>query len=178
MSDKESSAAEEGEDGGPVLARNCTVDAVVAAILLVVGIVVVIEARRLGAGWTSDGPGAGYFPFYIGLIICISSLGILWQSLFSKGRDTDAFVDKLQLMRVLSVLGPAALYVLAVVFLGLYVASAIYIAAFMIVLGKYSWVKSVVIAVAVNAVFFAMFEVWFKVPLYKGTLEPLRFLGY
>jgi hypothetical protein len=60
-----------------VLARNCTVDAVVAAILLVVGVVVVIEARRLGAGWTSDGPGAGYFPFYIGVIVCISSLGIL-----------------------------------------------------------------------------------------------------
>jgi hypothetical protein len=68
--------------------------------------------------------------------------------------------------------------VFAVVFLGLYVASAIYIALFMIVLGKYKVLKSVLIAVIVNAVFFAMFEVWFKVPLYKGTLEPLRFLGY
>ena len=161
-----------------MLARNCTVDAVVAAILLVVGVVVIIEARRLGAGWTSDGPGAGYFPFYIGVIVCISSLGILWQALFSKARDTGPFVDKLQLTRVMSVLGPAALYVLAIVFLGLYVASAIYIALFMIVLGKYSALKSVLIAVIVNAVFFMMFEVWFKVPLYKGTLEPLRFLGY
>ena len=166
------------EDGGPVLARNCTVDAVVAAILLVVGIVVVVEARRLGAGWTSDGPGAGYFPFYIGLIVCIASLGILWQSLVSKTRDTGAFVDKLQFTRVMSVFGPAVLYVLAIVFLGLYVASAIYIAVFMAVLGKYTLVKSVLVAVIVNAVFFAMFEVWFKVPLYKGTLDPLRFLGY
>ena len=66
----------------------------------------------------------------------------------------------------------------AVVFLGLYVASAIYIALFMIVLGKYSALKSVLIAVIVNAVFFLMFEVWFKVPLFKGSLEPLRFLGY
>ena len=23
-----------------------------------------------------------------------------------------------------------------------------------------------------------MFEVWFKVPLYKGPLDPLAFLGY
>jgi len=91
MSDKEASPAGDGEDGGPVLARNCTVDAVVAAILLVVGVVVIIEARRLGAGWTSDGPGAGYFPFYIGVIVCISSLGILWQALFSKSRDTGPF---------------------------------------------------------------------------------------
>jgi len=166
------------EDGGPVLARNCTVDAVVAAILLVVGIVVVVEARRLGAGWTTDGPGAGYFPFYIGLIVCISSLGIMYQALFGKKRDTGPFVDQLQLKRVMSVFAPACVYVLGVVFLGLYVASAIYIALFMIILGKYSPPKSVVVAVLVNALFFMMFEVWFKVPLYKGTLEPLRFLGY
>jgi len=175
MSDKQDP---QDEDGGPVLARNCTVDAVVAAILLVVGIVVVIEARRLGAGWTSDGPGAGYFPFYIGLIICISSLGIMVQSMFSKKRDTGPFVDRLQLKRVMSVLLPAAVYAFATVFLGLYVASAIYIALFMIILGKYSPVKSVSVAAIVNVVFFLMFEVWFKVPLYKGTLEPLRFLGY
>lgn len=175
MSNKE---APEDEDGGPVLARNCTVDAVVAAILLVVGVVVVVEARRLGAGWTSDGPGAGYFPFYIGLIVCIASIGIFYQSVFSKARDTDAFVDRLQMKRVMSVFAPAVVYVGAIVFLGLYVASAVYIALFMIILGKYSAVKSVIVAVAVNALFFVMFEVWFKVPLYKGTLEPLRFLGY
>ena len=73
---------------------------------------------------------------------------------------------------------PATVYVLAISFLGLYVASAIYIALFMIVLGKYSWVKSVIIALAVNTLFFFMFEVWFKVPLFKGSLDPLRFLGY
>jgi hypothetical protein len=78
----------------------------------------------------------------------------------------------------MSVLWPAAVYVLGIYFLGIYLASAIYIALFMIVLGKYPAVKSVILAVAVNAVFFLMFEVWFKVPLYKGTLEPLRFLGY
>jgi len=48
----------------------------------------------------------------------------------------------------------------------------------MIILGKYSWVKSIVAALVVNTLFFFMFEVWFKVPLYKGSLDPLRFLGY
>ena len=150
----------------------------VAGFLMLLAVIDIVDSVRVGTGWADDGPKAGYFPFYIGVIVCISSLGILWQALFSKARDTGAFVDKLQLTRVMSVLGPAALYVLAIVFLGLYVASAVYIALFMIVLGKYSAMKSVLIAVIVNAVFFAMFEVWFKVPLYKGTLDPLRFLGY
>jgi len=174
MSDKSNG----GDSHSPAVAKNHTVDAVVAVLLLIVGAVVIVEARRLGAEWGSDGPGAGYFPFYIGLILCISALGILYQSTISKERDTGVFVDREQLTRVASVFLPAVVYVFAMVYLGIYVASAIYIALFMIVLGKYSPVKSVLIGIAVNAFFFVMFEVWFKVPLYKGTLEPLRFLGY
>ena len=45
---------------------------------------------------------------------------------------------------MLSVLLPALVYVLAVQLVGLYVASAVYIALFMIVLGKYSRVKSII----------------------------------
>jgi Tripartite tricarboxylate transporter TctB family len=174
MSDKETSDA----SGSRVLAKNCTVDTVVAAVLFVFGAVVVVEARRLGAGWTSDGPGSGYFPFYIGLIVCISALGVIWQARAAKTRDEGTFVNREQLGRVLSVLVPAAIYVLGIWLLGIYVASAIYIALFMIILGKYPTVKSVVLAIIVNVVFFMMFEVWFKVPLYKGILDPLRFLGY
>ena len=169
---------EQAEETGAVVATNGKVDAVVAAVLLVIGLVVVWQAYLLGASWTSDGPGSGYFPFYIGIIITVSSLGIMYQALISKNRDTDAFVDTVQLKRVTQVFVPALVYVLGVNFLGLYVASAIYVALFMIFLGNYSVLKSVVIGVVINAVFFAMFEVWFKVPLYKGSLEPLRFLGY
>jgi hypothetical protein len=154
------------------------VDAVVAAIIFVAGAVVVVQARALGAGWTSDGPGAGYFPFYIGLILCLASAGIFVQALRKRRRGDAAFVDREQLVRVLSVLVPAIVYVLVVVFLGLYVASAIYIAVFMVVLGKYPVWKAAVAGVLVSAAFFLMFEVWFKVPLYKGTLHPLAFLGY
>jgi hypothetical protein len=154
------------------------VEAVVALILLAIGIGVIVESRRLGAGWTSDGPGSGYFPFYIGLIMAISGGGILYQALLGKKRNTEIFVDSVQLRRVLSVLLPATLYVLAINFVGMYVASAVYIALFMIILGKYSWLKSIAAALVINALFFLMFEVWFKVPLFKGSLDPLRFLGY
>ncbi len=169
---------DEISDGPRTGVATYVVEAVVALILLAVGLVVIFESQRLGSGWTSDGPGPGYFPFYIGVIITISAAGILYQALLGKERKTEVFVDGVQLKRVLSVLVPATVYVLAISILGLYVASAIYIALFMIFLGKYSWIKSVIAALAVNTVFFCMFEVWFKVPLYKGVLDPLRFLGY
>lgn len=168
----------EGTEGGAPVARNATVDAVVAALIAVLGGVVVYEARRLGAEWTTDGPGAGYFPFYIGLILLICGIAILVQALRARASDEEVFVDSVQLKRVFSVLAPSAVYVGAIMLLGLYVASALFIALFMIILGKYPALKAVVLGVAVNALFFMMFEVWFKVPLYKGALDPLGFLGY
>lgn len=153
-------------------------DAIVAVAIFALGCVVIVEARRLGASWTDDGPGSGYFPFYIGLILCFAALCIFYQAMFSKARDGGTFVDREQLGRVASVLLPAVAFVLAIVFVGIYVAAAVYIAAFMIVLGRYPPAKGIFLGVAVSAVFFLMFEVWFKVPLYKGRLDPLGFLGY
>lgn len=154
------------------------VEAVVAGLLLLLGIVVAITSWELGAEWTSDGPGSGYFPFYIGLVICISGAGTLYQALFGKEKNTEIFVDNEQLKRILQVLIPAIIYVGGVEVFGLYVASAVYIALFMIFLGKFSPLKSIIAALAVNTVFFMMFEVWFKVPLYKGAINLLSFLGY
>ena len=148
----------EPKSAAPIFA----VEAVIAALLALFGAIVMYQSFKLGAGWTSDGPGAGYFPFYVSLIMTISGLGILINALRKLDRNT--FVDREQLKRVLQVLVPAIVYVLAVQFLGLYLASAIYIALFMVTLGGYAWLKSVLVAVLVNAVFFMMFEVWFKVP--------------
>jgi hypothetical protein len=165
------------DEQGSGVATNI-IEAVVAVCIIIMGGVVIQGSRALGAGWTSDGPGSGYFPFYIGLILCISGVGTFYQALFSKNKNTEVFVDGVQLRRVLSVFLPALVYVLAVQFLGLYVASAVYIALFMIILGNYSKVKSIIVSLCVVVLFFLMFEVWFKVPLYKGQLDLLRFLGY
>jgi uncharacterized membrane protein YphA (DoxX/SURF4 family) len=154
------------------------VEAAVAVLVFALGLLVLITSLKLGAGWTSDGPSAGYFPFYMGLILCVASAGILFQSLRGRKRDTGVFVDGEQIRRVLWVLIPAAVYVLAVQVVGIYIASAVYIAGFMIVLGKFPKVKSIVLGLVITAAFFLMFEVWFKVPLYKGWLDPLAFLGY
>ena len=166
-----------GEDGRAGISMRA-VEVAVALLLFVVGAVVVYDSYRLGSKWSSDGPQSGYFPFYIGLLICLSSVVNLAQALFSGSQDQGLFVSWGPLKLVLTVLIPAAVYVLGVKYLGIYLASAIYIALFMAWLGKYSWVRSVIVGVAVNASFFMMFEVWFKVPLYKGDLDPLRFLGY
>jgi Tripartite tricarboxylate transporter TctB family len=155
-----------------------SVELVVASLLLIFGIVVAYGSYQLGSGWTSDGPGAGYFPFYVGILICIAGIGVFAQTVLAKDKGEEAFVDREQLQRVMSVFVPALLYVGAVQMFGLYVASAVYIALFMVILGKYKWLKSVVISLSVIVLFFLMFEVWFKVPLFKGSINLLSYLGY
>ena len=154
------------------------VEAAVAALVVLLGVTVLVGSRNLGSGWTSDGPGAGYFPFYIGIILLISGAGTLYQALLGKKRNHEIFVDGEQIRRVLMVLVPAAVYVLAIQVLGIYVASAVYIAGFMIILGKFAKAKSIAIGITLAVLFFLLFEVWFKIPLYKGMLNPLGFLGY
>ena len=166
------------ETASETVVSTSAIELVVAAILLAFGIVVAYGSYQLGSGWTTDGPGAGYFPFYVGLLICIAGIGVFVQTLLAKNKRDDAFVDREQLQRVQSVFIPAVAYVGAVQVFGLYVASAAYITLFMVFLGKYKWLKSIVISLAVIVLFFLMFEVWFKVPLYKGSIDLLSFLGY
>lgn len=166
-----------GAPGAGITMRS--IEILVALIFLLIGGIVVFDSFRLGAGWSSDGPQAGYFPFYIGLIIFISSLVTLGQALFGRTSRSDAiFVEWSQLKLVLSVLLPAAVYIGGIQLFGIYLASAVYIATFMIWLGNYSWFKSIVLGVAVSVAGFLTFEIWFQVPLYKGAFNPLSLLGY
>jgi hypothetical protein len=152
-------------------------DAGVAALLLAVGALVAFDSWRIGATWGSDGPRAGYFPFYIGLFLMAASGYTLIATLSGGGaRDVASFVKRAQFKSVLQILIPAAIYIFAVGWLGIYLASAIYIGAFMYWLGGYSPWKFLPVSVAVPFVLFLMFEIWFLVPLPKGPVEA--WLGY
>jgi len=152
-------------------------EAVVAVAFLIFGSIVVWDSRRLGAAWGSDGPEAGYFPYYIGLIICISAIAILIRAFSSGARGSKPFVEWGQLKMVITMMVPSTVYVALinnpVYSLGIYEASVIFMAFFMRYLGKYAWPKIAAISLGVVVAFFLMFEVWFKVPLPKGPIEAL-----
>ncbi|MBL8384447.1 MAG: tripartite tricarboxylate transporter TctB family protein [Burkholderiales bacterium] len=145
------------------------VEMVVAALIACGGSVVIYDSIRLGSKWAEDGPQAGYFPFYIGLILVVSSAAIFFKALRAGSRAT--FVTVPQLKLVLSVLVPTAIYTAAIAWLGMYVASTLFIAWFMWVLGRYSVARILPVALGVSVFFFLLFEIWFKVPLPKGPLE-------
>ena len=155
---------------------HCAVDVITAVVFFAIGVVMMVDNYRIGITWATDGPEAGYFPYHIGLIICIASAVVLLKSLFGKPRNKEVFVTWDRFRLVLLVLIPTLVYVLLIQFLGIYVASALFMAAFMRCLGKIPWLKLILISVCVNALLFWLFEVQFLVPLPKGPLEAL--FGY
>ena len=153
-----------------------TVEIFVAGFILLLGLVVVSDSHRIGAGWAEDGPQAGYFPFYVGIILCIASAWTLLRAMFSSKVGASVFVSHKKLRLVISVFIPSLIYVVAIYFIGIYVASAIFIGAFMYWHGRFSWTKIIPVSLLVPVSMFLMFEVWFLVPLPKGPLEML--IGY
>jgi len=148
-----------------------TLELVVAALLFVFGAVVIADSIRLGARWADDGPQAGYFPFYIGLLICVPAAVVFVRALGDKAKAAKTFVGRGALKRVMWMLVPSIVYVVLIKLIGIYVASTVFIAFFMRRLGRYPWVTTVAVAAGVSVVFFLLFEVWFRLPLPKGPLE-------
>jgi len=153
--------------------RSVPVDLVVAAIIFFLGALVVWESHQLGSSWGSDGPQAGYFPFYIGSFICVCCIVVFVQALMQLKSDRKVFVTAGQLKKVMVILLPSTAYVLGIQLIGIYVPSALFIGLFMRFVGKYGWLRSAVVGGAVSVISFVMFEIWFKIPLPKGPLERL-----
>lgn len=158
-------------EGGRSAASVRAVEIGVAVLIFLFGTIVLLDSARIGARWGEDGPQPGYFPFYIGLLICVASVIVCVRAFGDPSLATKSFVSRESLKKILTVLVPTAVYVALIKYLGLYVASTLYIAYFMWRLGNYPWIKIVPVAVGVSVAFFLVFETWFQVPLPKGPLE-------
>ncbi|CAM8647649.1 Protein of unknown function DUF1468 [Burkholderiales bacterium] len=152
---------------------------ITAVVLAALGLLVMWDSNRIGAGWADQGPQSGFFPFYIGLFLLAASIGVIIHALVSKDGKAvgdKPFVMKSQMKSVLQVFIPTLGYVILMQFVGLYVALSLYIAVFMMINGGYKIGKVIPFAVLVPIVVFLMFEKWFLVPLPKGPIEAM--LGF
>lgn len=156
----------------PPAARHRTVEIVVSLLLLALAGVLGFDNWRTGIGWDVAGPQAGYFPFYLSVILAAASLWGLGQELLHKGAS-GTFVTRAQLRRVLQVFVPTLVFVALVQWLGIYVASFLLIAGFMMFIGRIAAWKSLLTAFLFALAMFVIFDVTFDVIMPKGPVEAL-----
>jgi hypothetical protein len=151
-----------------------TANLTTALILVAGGFLVIWDSLRLGVGWGTDGPQSGFFPFWLAVILIAACSVIVWQT--QRRASRGPFVTREQLRPVLTTLLPSAGFVVLVQFLGLYVATALFIGFYMRWIGRYGWVPVILLGVLFPVLTFVVFEKWFLVPMPKGPLEA--WLGY
>ncbi len=184
----------------PYVARR-TLEIWTAAAAGVVGAIVIGESLTHDIGWNEAGPGSGYFPFRVGLLLISAAMIRVLQEVRGAGpasRESHAsgpagagdggagpastsdshasgpaepFVTREELRRSLSVFWPTAALVVAMFPLGCYVPSGVYLAWMMRRHGGHGWWWSAAYGAAVMVAFFLVFDLWFGVPLAKGPVE-------
>ena len=141
----------------------------VAIAMIVFGALTMYGSLQVGIGWGAEGPKSGFFPFYLGVLIILASVMNLITATTEDPRGI--FAEWSQLLSVLSVVVPTAIYVVAVPWVGIYAASLVLIAVFMMWLGRYSVAMSAAVSIGTVIAIYLMFEKWFLVPLPKGPIE-------
>jgi hypothetical protein len=149
------------------------IELLVAACFVGVSLLVITDSIRVGNAWGSDGPEPGYFPFYIGCLLLGGASWVIVQTLLAWKQDEgkQVFAEQHEFNLMLLMFVPTAVFVAAIFVLGIYIASLIFVAAFMVWQGKYNYFKSITVGAGISAALFLLFEIWFSLPLPKGLIE-------
>lgn len=167
--------SEHSHSGGGSGPRHRSIEIALALTTMLFGVIVIYGSIQAGITWGIEGPRAGFFPFYLGLLIVGGSLVTIVQVLLAPDRDR-VFAEWGQLRLVLAVIVPAGIYVALIPWTGIYVASALLILVFMIGIGRYNLLWSLAVGLGLPIITFVVFERLFLIPLPKGPLE--RLLGF
>ncbi|MBN9580287.1 MAG: tripartite tricarboxylate transporter TctB family protein [Afipia sp.] len=159
------------DENSPAVTNTRTVEMATMALLLALAALLGYDNWRTGAAWDSTGPQAGYFPFYLSVILGGAALYGLVSVALKRTEGLDTFVTRAQLRRVSQVFVPTLLFCFAMQWLGLYVASFLLIAGFMAIIGRIAWWKSLLTAFIFVAIMFVTFDIAFDVIMPKGPLE-------
>jgi hypothetical protein len=131
--------------------------------------------------WSRSGPGAGFFPLIIGLIIVLLSLILLLQYFLSKRvRSKKEASAKNTLEQKRTTLGKVLPYALLMLLYGLLMKNVgffITTLLFLLIILRYverrGWRSTLLVGLFTTVMSYLLFEYWLGVPLPMGFLKAL-----
>ncbi len=138
-----------------------------AALTATFGAAVAVSSLDNGISWSTEGVGAGTFPFIAGVLILggsLVNLALGWRG------EAALLLGSRELVRLARLFVPAALYVAAIPWAGMYVASAAYVWGTISLQRSWSQPRAIGFAVLFALALYAVFERTFEVSLPHGAL--------
>ena len=150
--------------------RRC--NQVVGVLLLIFSIWIIMGSRDLV--YTEEfSPGAGFFPFWLGLSLLILSAVLLLNSTILKFHMTEdnPFPERHAMLRVMSILGSLLVSLLLFERIGFLLSMGLLVVFLLIFMEKYRWYNGVIISSVMVFAIYGIFKIWLNVPLPPGLFH-------
>ena len=139
-------------------------DRIAGAALLAFSVAFSAGALKYYRYSSPDGPGSGFFPFWLGVIMAVLAAMLLVGALRS-GDPGVAWLPRGEgLRRLLVVLGVTFAFVALLKFVGMILGTALFLIILMRVLDRTAWPLTLSVAVATAALNYLIFTYWLRVP--------------
>lgn len=147
-------------------------------VFLAVALYVVWEARTMEY-LSALGPGPGFFPLWLGIVL--AGLSLTWfaqVSLQPEGpRQKDFVPDRAGVLRIISILGALAVLSALLETLGFQLTMLAFLLFLLVALGRRNPLLTIVLSLVGSFGIYYLFKTWLDVPLPHSSVEFLRNLG-
>ena len=145
---------------------------ITSAVLILAAGFLARESLRLRY-YTPLGPGPGFFPLWLSVLMAILGAAMFWRATFSapEGMPADFYADRRGYLRMAAVVGALAGIVMLLEPLGFRLAMLAFYLFVLTALGRGHWLTAGIIALTGSFGVYYVFVHWLAVPL------PIGFLG-
>jgi putative tricarboxylic transport membrane protein len=145
-------------------------DLITGIVLLVLSGLVIGEALRMPPS-ASFGPGAGFLPFWVGVILAVLAVLLLasvWTRQVTQKDTASPFPGKKALLAITGVLGGLAAYIFLIEVLGFLVDTFLYVAFLLGVVERERWRMTLSVAFFTTVGLYLIFQVLLTIGLPKN----------
>jgi putative tricarboxylic transport membrane protein len=144
-------------------------DRVTALLLLALSVAFVVVGRRYPY-WGENGPGSGFFPFWLGLAMGVLAV-LLFVGAARPGRPDAGWLPAGRgRRRLVAVIGLTVAFVALLDRVGMILGTALFLLVVLRFVEGYSWHRSAGVALGAAAACYLVFVQWLRVPLPAGAL--------
>lgn len=147
-----------------------------AAIVLIAAVAMFDSRRDLFFDLSASGIGPGFYPFWSAALMGVAAAILTYRALATALPSAGVFAGPDSVPSVLKLVVPMFAYAASLPWLGLYVATALFMGFYASYLGRYRWYRVIAIGILVPLAIYAVFEIGFKLTLPKSIFYDLGFL--